>query len=68
MSRLTSLSVHHGHSRSLTNLPKVTVTGIEGVSTLELGEELKSRSTPCSPVPCKRKAFSTCFGGVRYTI
>ncbi|KAK3601324.1 hypothetical protein CHS0354_011925 [Potamilus streckersoni] len=68
MSGLPSLSAHHGHSRSLTNLPKVTVTGIEGVSTLELGEELKSHSTPCSPVPRKRLAFSTCFGGVRYTI
>ena len=55
-------------SRSLNNLPKVTVTEFPGNNHLSdnLGE-LRVRSQPCSP-RLKRRAFTTCIGGTRYII
>ena len=62
------LSSERGLSKSLTNLPKVTITDLAGTSHLRDDFlDAKSRSQPCSPRPTRR-AFTTCIAGTRYVI
>ena len=62
------LSSERGLSKSLTNLPKVTITDLAGTSHLRDDfQDTKSRSQPCSPRPTRR-AFTTCIAGTRYVI
>ena len=71
----SDLQHHHGErerklSRSLNNLnlPKVLVTDLTDKNhLLNDSDELRTRSTPCSP-RTKRRAFTTCIAGTRYVI